>query len=114
MVKQFWQDKGIDKGSLRMMDGSGLSPSNRLTTNALVTALQYARDKPWYTSFENALPIYNGMKLKSGTMGGVKAFAGYHTNKEGTDFTVAMIVNDYEGTSSDVTQKMFQVLDELK
>ena len=114
LVKQFWQDKGIDKGSLRMMDGSGLSPSNRLTTNALVTALQYARDKPWYASFENAFPLYNGMKLKSGTMGGVKAFAGYHTNKEGTDFTVAMIVNDYEGTSSDVTQKMFQVLDELK
>lgn len=114
LVKQFWEEKGIDKGALRMMDGSGLSPSNRLTTNALVTALQYARDKPWYKAFENALPIYNGMKLKSGTMGGVKAFTGYHTNKEGTDFTVAMIVNNYEGTSSEVTQKMFKVLDELK
>ena len=113
-VKLFWQDKGIEKSALRMMDGSGLSPSNRLTTNALVTALQYARDKKWYPSFYNALPTFNGMKLKSGTMGGVKSFAGYHTSKDGTDYTVAMIVNNFDCSSLEVTQKMFHVLDELK
>lgn len=113
-VKQFWQDRGIEKSELHMIDGSGLSPSNRITTNALVTALQYSRNKPWFPSFYYALPLFNNMKLKSGTMGGVKAFAGYHTSKAGTEYTVAMIVNDFDGTSADVTQKMFQVLDELK
>ena len=113
-IKQFWQDKGIEKSALRMMDGSGLSPSNRLTTNALVTALQYARDKAWFPSFYNALPIYNGMKLKSGTMGGVKSFAGYHTSEDGINYTVAMIVNDFDGSSAEVTLKIFEVLNELK
>ena len=113
-IKQFWQDKGIEKSALRMMDGSGLSPTNKLTTNALVTALQYARDKKWFLSFSNAFPLYNGMKLKSGTMGGVKAFAGYHTSKEGVDYTVAIIANNFDGSYFEVTQKMFQVLDELK
>ena len=114
IIKQFWQDRGIERSALRMMDGSGLSPSNRVTTNALVTALQYARDKPWFPSFLDAFPWYNGMKLKSGTIGGTKAFAGYHTSKDGVGYTVAMIVNDYYGASNEMVKNMFLVLDELK
>ena len=113
-MKQFWQDRGIERSALRINDGSGLSPTNRVTTNALVTVLQYARDKPWFYSFYNGLPIYNGMKLKSGTISGIKGFAGYHTSKDGTEYTVALIVNDFEGSSSEVVRKMFLVLDELK
>ncbi|MFP5042990.1 D-alanyl-D-alanine carboxypeptidase/D-alanyl-D-alanine-endopeptidase [Parasediminibacterium sp. JCM 36343] len=114
LVKQFWQDRGIEKSALKVLDGSGLSPQNRITTNALVNILQYARDKPWYSAFYNALPIYNGMKIKSGTIGGTKGFAGYHTSKAGIDYTVAMIINDFDGPSSEMVKKMFLVLDELK
>ena len=114
ILKQFWQDRGIERSALRIKDGSGLSVTNRITTNALVNVLQYARNKDWFFSFYNALPLYNGMKLKSGTISGIKSFAGYHTSKEGVDYTISFIVNDFSGASSDITKKMFRVLDELK
>lgn len=114
IIKEFWKEIGIDKSELRISDGSGLSPQNRLTTNALVKALQYAREKSWFSSFYNALPLYNGMKLKSGTISGTKGFAGYHTSKSGTDYTVAIIVNNFDGSSSEIVKKIFLVLDELK
>ena len=114
ILKNFWQEKGIESSALRIADGSGLSPQNRITTNALVTALQFATNKPWFSSFYNSLPLYNGMKLKSGTIGGTKGFAGYHQSKDGTEYTVAFIVNNFEGASSEIVKKMFLVLDELK
>jgi D-alanyl-D-alanine carboxypeptidase/D-alanyl-D-alanine-endopeptidase (penicillin-binding protein 4) len=54
------------------------------------------------------------MKLKSGTIRGAKAFAGYHTSKEGKQYVVAIIVNNYDGTAAAIVGKMYKVLDELK
>jgi serine-type D-Ala-D-Ala carboxypeptidase/endopeptidase (penicillin-binding protein 4) len=114
IVRKFWQERGIDKGAIKVIDGSGLSPQNRITTSVLVNVLQYAKDKIWFPSFYDALPIYNGMKLKSGTIGGSKSFAGYHTSKAGIDYTVVIIVNNFDGSASAVVKKLFAVLDELK
>jgi serine-type D-Ala-D-Ala carboxypeptidase/endopeptidase (penicillin-binding protein 4) len=114
IVKQFWQDRGLEVSALRIKDGSGLSTTNRVTTNALANILQYARNKPWYPSFYYALPTFNGMKLKSGTISGIKSFVGYHTSKDGTDYTIAMIINNFNGSSAEMTKKMFIVLDALK
>jgi len=114
IMKEFWKNKGIDPASLRMIDGSGLSPQNRVTTSSLVKVLQYARSRPWFTQYINAFPEYNKMKLKSGTIGGSKGFAGYHTSTDGVPYTVAIIVNNYEGSANEIVKKMFSVLDELK
>jgi D-alanyl-D-alanine carboxypeptidase/D-alanyl-D-alanine-endopeptidase (penicillin-binding protein 4) len=114
IMKDFWKNKGIDPASLRMIDGSGLSPQNRVTTNSLVKVLQYARSRSWFTQYMAAFPEYNKMKLKSGTIGGSKGFAGYHTSKEGITYTVAFIVNNYDGSANEIVRKMFLVLDELK
>lgn len=114
LVKKFWQEQGIEKSALRMLDGSGLSPQNRVTANALVKVLQYAKSRPWFSYYYDALPLYNQMKLKSGTIGGAKSFAGYHTAKDGTAYTVAMIINNYDGSAAEIVKKMFAVLDELK
>lgn len=114
LVRQFWSERGVEKSAFKMMDGSGLSPQNRVTTEGMVTVLQYAKDKPWYNAFYNGLPLYNGMKMKSGTIGGSKAFAGYHTSKTGVGYTFAIIINNFDGSASSVVQKMYKVLDELK
>jgi D-alanyl-D-alanine carboxypeptidase/D-alanyl-D-alanine-endopeptidase (penicillin-binding protein 4) len=114
IVKKFWDEKGIELSALRIKDGSGLSTTNRITTNSLVKILQYAYNQSWFSSFYYALPLYNGMKLKSGTIGGIKSFAGYHTSKDGVNYTIAFIVNNFSGYSSEMTKKMFRVLDELK
>ena len=114
LVKQFWKDRGIESSALHMIDGSGLSPQNRVTADALVKVLQYAKSRPWFNYYYDALPVFNQMKLKSGTIGGTKSFAGYHTAKDGTAYTVAIIINNYDGPAGEIVKKMYQVLDELK
>ncbi|RYY41334.1 MAG: D-alanyl-D-alanine carboxypeptidase/D-alanyl-D-alanine-endopeptidase [Chitinophagaceae bacterium] len=114
VMKDFWKARGIDPAELAIRDGSGLSPENRVTTRALVQVLQYARKQSWFFGFYNALPEYNGMKLKSGTIGGVKAYCGYHTSKAGVTYTVSFIVNNYNGSEREIVQKMYAVLNELK
>jgi D-alanyl-D-alanine carboxypeptidase/D-alanyl-D-alanine-endopeptidase (penicillin-binding protein 4) len=114
LVRDFWKQHGIDKASIHIMDGSGLSPQNRVTTEAEVKVLQYAKTCPWYNSFYNALPEMNGMKMKSGAIGGARAFAGYHTAKSGTEYIFSIIVNNYDGSSSEIVKKMYKLLDNLK
>ncbi len=114
IIRNYWENKGIEKSSLKMIDGSGLSPQDRVTTTAEVTALQYAKSQPWFNSFYNALPTYNGTKMKSGTIGGVKAFAGYQTAANGEQYTFSIIINNYDGSTDTVIKKMFGVLDVLK
>jgi D-alanyl-D-alanine carboxypeptidase/D-alanyl-D-alanine-endopeptidase (penicillin-binding protein 4) len=114
VIKDFWKGKGIEEWELRIVDGSGLSPLDRVTTHAMVEVLQYARAQPWFDGFYHALPEYNGMKLKSGTIRGVKAFSGYHKARDGKEYIIAFIVNNYNGSSSGLVQKMYTVLDVLK
>ena len=114
MLKKFWQQNGIDSSSIHILDGSGLSPQNRVTTTALVNALLYARKQSWFQSFYNALPVNNDMKLKSGSIGGVRAFAGYHTALNGKKYVIAIIVNNYDDSMGSVTPKIFKLLDALK
>jgi D-alanyl-D-alanine carboxypeptidase/D-alanyl-D-alanine-endopeptidase (penicillin-binding protein 4) len=114
VVKQFWKERGIEPSAIHIIDGSGLSPQNRVTADALVKVLQFARSRPWFNYYYEALPVYNQMKLKSGTIGGAKSFAGYHTSKEGVTYTVAILVNNFDGSSAEMVKKMFLLLDELK
>ncbi len=114
IIKQFWKKRGIENAALNIGDGSGLSPQNRVTTDAMVKALQYARNKSWFDTFYKALPVYNGMKMKSGTIGGVKAYAGYQTSTSGNEYTFAIIINNYNDIGGSISEKIFKVLNELK
>ncbi|MEO8770391.1 MAG: D-alanyl-D-alanine carboxypeptidase [Ferruginibacter sp.] len=114
VIRDFWSDKGIEKSSLKIIDGSGLSPANRLTTNALVTVLQYAKNRPWFSSFYNALPEMNGIKMKDGYIGGVRSYTGYVKSASGAEYSFAFIVNNFDGNPATVREKMWRVLDLLK
>lgn len=114
IIRDFWSEKGIEKSSLKIIDGSGLSPANRVTTKALVTVMQYAKDKPWFSSFYYDLPEANGIKMKDGYINGVRSYTGYIKSKEGTEYTFSFIVNNFDGSASTVREKMWRVLDILK
>jgi D-alanyl-D-alanine carboxypeptidase/D-alanyl-D-alanine-endopeptidase (penicillin-binding protein 4) len=113
-VRSFWKERGIDPAELALRDGSGLSPENRVSTRAQVQVLQYARQQPWFGSYFSGFPEYNGMKIKSGTISNVKGFCGYHTSKEGVTYTFSILVNNYNGRTSTVVEKMYAILNELK
>ena len=114
IIKNFWHKNGIDKASINIIDGSGLSPANRVTTNALVKIMQYAKDKPWFASFYNALPSINGIKMKDGYIGGVRSYTGYIKSKSGNEYTFSFIVNNFDGNPAIVREKMWKILDLLK
>ena len=114
IIKDFWGKNGIEKSALHIIDGSGLSPANRVTTNALVTVMQYAKKQNWFPSFYNALPEQNGIKMKSGYIGGVRSYTGYIKSKSGTEYTFSFIINNYDGNPGAVREKMWKLLDILK
>lgn len=109
IVRDFWANRGIDKAAINIIDGSGLSPQNRVTADALAKALHFAKGRPWFASFYESMPTYNNMKLKSGSIGGARAFAGYHN-----EYIVSIIVNNYAGSAGEMVKKMYRVLDVLK
>ena len=114
IIKDFWSERGIEKSALKIIDGSGLSPANRITTNALVTVMQYAKDKNWFSSFYYDLPEINGIKMKDGYINGVRSYTGYVKSKKGEEYTFSFIINNFDGSASAVRDKMWKVLDILK
>ncbi|MCZ4224612.1 D-alanyl-D-alanine carboxypeptidase/D-alanyl-D-alanine endopeptidase [Pedobacter rhodius] len=108
----YWAAKGIDKSALNIIDGSGLSPGDRITTSAMASILFRIQKESWFPDFYKALPDYNGMKIKSGTINDVSAFAGYHIDPAGNKYVIVININNY--SSSGINRKLFKVLDTLK
>ena len=114
VIKNFWKQQGVDPAELNMMDGSGLSPANRITCHALVTVLEYARRQQWFKTFYNDLPEMNGLKMKDGYINGVRSYTGFVQSKSGVQYSFAFMVNNFDGNPSTVRTKMWAVLDLLK
>jgi len=112
--QEFWTKKlGIEAGALKIMDGSGLSPENRLTTMAIARILAQAKKENWFGSYYENIPIVNNIKMKSGTIGGVLGYAGYHTSSDGTPLVFSFLINNHTGNSQPMRLKMFKMLDAL-
>jgi serine-type D-Ala-D-Ala carboxypeptidase/endopeptidase (penicillin-binding protein 4) len=109
-VTEFWNDKGLDTTGLRLCDGSGLSKDNALTPKLLTDVLFYMMSSPHSYIFYNSLPLSgisgtlkhytNGtpaegmIRAKTGTVAGVKSFAGYVNTLSGKKLVFAIIVNN--------------------
>ena len=115
VLKDFWAMKmGIDPDAMNIYDGSGLSPSNRITTMAMAQVLQSIKKESWFAGFYESLPVFNDMKMKSGSISDVIAYTGYQISSNGTPLVFSFIINNYRGSSSAARQKMFSVLNTLK
>ena len=102
------------KTALNIIDGSGLSPANRVTASSLTTVLQYAKKRAWFSSFYDALPVINNIKMKSGSIGGVLSYAGYIKGNSNDEYTFAFIIDNFNGDGSALREKMWKILDILK
>lgn len=111
-VINYWSAKGIDKNAMNILDGSGLSPGTRVTTLAMANILFQAQKEDWFEAYQNSFPENNGMKLKSGSINDVSAYAGYYTDKNGNKYIAVININNYSGGG--ISKKLFKVLDALK
>jgi D-alanyl-D-alanine carboxypeptidase/D-alanyl-D-alanine-endopeptidase (penicillin-binding protein 4) len=112
-LRRLWRERGIDPEALRMSDGSGLSPGNRVTAESLVKVLQVSRTRPWFPVFEQALPLHDGIRMKSGSMTGVRAYAGYVRGDDGNMRVFSVIANNYSGSGAVMAQKLRALIAQL-
>lgn len=110
IIQNFWKGKGIEPYAINIVDGSGLSPSNRVTTKALVTVMEYARKQNWFPSFYDALPTISGIKMKSGSINGVISYTGFIKGKDNNQYTFSFVINNYDGSGNEVRKKMWKLL----
>lgn len=113
-LQGFWVAKGIDPRMLTLRDGSGLSPTNRVAAEAMVRALLYARGRPWFPVFDRAMPLHDGIRMKSGTMGGVRSYAGYLRARDGRDYVFAVIVNNFSGPGAAAAERIRQFISAIR
>ena len=112
-IQKFWKARGIDPNTINTYDGSGLSPGDRVTTNTMAKILQSAKKESWFADFYESLPVYNNMKMKSGSINNVLCYAGFQT-RNGRELCFSIMVNNFNGSSRGIKEKMFRVLDVLK
>ena len=113
-LQKFWADKGMETETLNIVDGSGLSPTDRITTLSMAKVLAYAQKQKWYNSYLESLPLHNNIKMKSGTISDVLGYAGYSNVDGKLPVCFSLIINNYKGSSAAIRQKMFNLLDVLK
>lgn len=116
----FWRKQHVDVKYISIKDGSGLSPQNRLTPEFLVSLLDYMRNKssnaPYFLGslpisgvdgtlkkFLEHTPLEKRVFAKSGSMNGVKCYAGYVNAPSDDIYTFCIMVNNYVGASQDIS-----------
>jgi D-alanyl-D-alanine carboxypeptidase/D-alanyl-D-alanine-endopeptidase (penicillin-binding protein 4) len=126
VVMDWLKEKKLDTGGVTVVDGSGLSMQNRVTTDFLCRYLAAISRETFFKDFLNTLPKAGegsstkklqselptgvNVSLKSGTISGVKAYAGYVDAANGDRLAFAVICNGFDGSSSAVTEKMMQII----
>lgn len=129
VVKEYWEKKGLDVFPLRMNDGSGLAPADKVSAGFMGELLVYmATESAVSDAFIASLPqagiegsVRNFLKgsklqgkahLKSGGITGVRSYAGYIT-KDGKTYAIAVFSNNYSCSMSRMTRALEKLLLQL-
>lgn len=115
-VRQQLGALGLPASGFQTVDGSGLSPANRVTARALVDALRIARASfAFGPEFESALPIAardgtlsarvagaaDAIRAKTGLLNGAAALSGFAHARDGSVLAFSLLVNDYARGDAD-------------
>lgn len=120
VAKAQLESAGIDTTGLMIENGSGLSRIERIRADSLGTLLAVAWQRPFMPEFIAAMPIAGldgtarrrladspargQAHIKTGTINGVRAFAGYVLDRNNRRHIVVMMVNDPEAAASRAAQ----------
>lgn len=126
VVNEFLRSHNLQSQGVRLVDGCGLSPANRVTTDFLCRFLMECSNCRFYNDFYKSLPLAgeNGtvknmltglpsnvsVRMKSGSIEGVRAFAGYVTTAKGEHLAFAVICSDYTCTGAQMRAKLEKII----
>ncbi len=132
-ITGYWSGKGADLRGFYIKDGSGLSPSGSITAGSLTDILNLSNKDVSFKDFYQSIGILgqNGtvrnlgkgsraagnMHVKSGSIEGTRAFAGYVNAKSGALLSFTIIAHKYVPGSnrviSDSLVKLMTLMAEL-
>ena len=129
VVKEYWEKKGLDVFPLRMNDGSGLAPADKVSagfmgellvymatesavSDAFIASLPQAGIEGSVRNFLKGSKLQGKARLKSGGITGVRSYAGYIT-KDGKTYAVAVFSNNYSCPMSRMTGALEKLLLQL-
>ena len=116
---------GVEEGSFRLVDGSGLSRYNLISANSSIQLLDYMDDHEHFEVFFEGLPTYDvalpeagkwggddgvpfaefetqRIHAKPGGMGGVSTISGYLETLDGRRLAFSLLANGYVGSNAPV------------
>ncbi len=122
-VTGFWQSKGVNLSGFRPRDGSGLSTVGAMTADNMTTILAAMTREAAYPAFYASIPVVGqtgtvrslargtkaagNVRAKSGTIEGVRAYAGYFTATDGSLMCFSVMINKYaEGKYAALTPQL--------
>ena len=112
-LKMHWKGKGVDLHGAFLQDGSGLSPENSITPVQMALILSKIEDEPWFPDYKKSLTARAGTYSKSGTIGRVKAYAGYVTTTEGKLLSFSLMLNNYTCSNGQAQDKLLSLMSQL-
>lgn len=131
-LKQIWQNRGLNLSGFNVKDGSGLSPTNSLTPANMTDILKAMYTEKSFKAFYESIPVVGesgtvahlgkktkavgNVRAKSGSIEGVRAYAGYFTAKNGELMCFSLILNKYNsdyGSATKELEKLMMMMVEL-
>ena len=113
-VRGFVAGSGTDVSELDLADGCGLSTRNETKAETFTDALRSVYKKKYFQEFYDSLvypgdpdatghlrnmgkgtPLEKNLRLKSGSLSGVRAYTGYLKTKKGRTLAFTSIMNNY-------------------
>lgn len=128
VINSFVDSIGV-RGML-LYDGSGLSRANSINAKGLTSILVYMKNHGRHFDYYlNSFPdagregtlknwfrdevFYDRLKAKSGSMTGVRSYAGYFTTKSGREMVFAFMTNDFDGPPGSIVSHYEEILKEI-
>ncbi len=121
---EFWKKKGLDSGEVEIVDGSGLSRSNRMTAEFMGDVLSRMSGDAYYASYfplagqegtlKNFLadtPLDSYVALKTGSMKGIQCYAGYKLDDDyAPTHVIVIMINNLKSDRSRMRQAASRML----
>jgi serine-type D-Ala-D-Ala carboxypeptidase/endopeptidase (penicillin-binding protein 4) len=125
-MRQVWQSKGINLAGFNPKDGSGLSTVSSLTAENLSDILAATAREPLFGRFLSTIPVVGesgtvrnlgrgtkatgNVHAKSGSIEGVRAYAGYFRNRAGEWMSFSLMLNRYDSSWGNATKELEKIM----
>ena len=126
VIVDYWTLQGMDMKGMFLYDGSGLSPRTSIRATQLTKLMQYMSKDSSFQVFFQSLPVAgqsgtisrfckgtkaeNNVSAKSGSLTRVICYTGYVKAKNGSYNSFSILINNFEGTTSQVIPKIEKIV----